>query len=951
MRRVGGGTTSRLAAEGRPADGQAACRGRRSCRLRRAATRSRATGITAYLSNGGTLEHAQQIAGHASPKTTKLYDRNGGHGDGRRRCQPSKDADGSSATAGASATNRPIPMSPADFDAPGANCPVPTTHRRLLDAHNLWHQTADNYSRPSLFRTNLNATIQALRNITFAVQSEKHAFPDFDAWYIPWQTRMKGSAVLSWLKDARNTVVKQGDLDTVSSATVRLLTWKDDELAHIPIRPDTSSDVLLKNAAIWDLIAKTNTPSADLSSAVIEIERQWVLPGFRGSEALATLAAAYGLLSDLVVDAHACVGGLDCIGPPSPHSPFRATHNRSGTLPCMTAVPELRKERLRLSDGDRLVPSATARPNPQFSPAAAAARYGIRMADLATYWRKADPALMAQHLVYWSKRMLRRDKGHIRIAFVRDGAGEWHPIPLFASNRAEKHLVVRVLAQFVERTGADAVIDVGEAWSLPTDEFMAARVSSDLENVPGRLEALHVLVATRDGLLRTHTTPFSRGPLGGIRLEDTRVSEPDQRHVAYMHPVWKVWRAQGTRIGPGGERTRWLWEPDPLDRCYCGGRTRFASCCGPVLQQHSMDDLERLGDRAMEAGDLAGAESCARAVLAQYVMWVRTHTAPTRHVAHDLHEGLVALDVPALEACVERLGRVLQVTGRRGDLVAGLRHLSGVIGVPELSVRLTAVAARLLYEVGTRADAAAELDGLGDLDGIVDSLALRVAARVFDADDAECCRLLQRAVEHAENEAARCGSTLDLAMEYQRQGDAGRSLELVNDVIERTEGNGELIGERARALTLRWQLVGNDADFTAARRTLEAVGRAETRRALVGMLMDHGDLEEADGLLATEMNSGDVVVHLLAAEIRLRTNRIAEAEKVLCAVSTERVTERLRLPYAYSVGLVALAGGSGALATTAAAMLRCIESEEGGLGAVYKRVLEGLDSLQGGSAS
>ena len=35
----------------------------------------RATGITAYLSNGGTLEHAQEIAGHASPKTTKLYDR------------------------------------------------------------------------------------------------------------------------------------------------------------------------------------------------------------------------------------------------------------------------------------------------------------------------------------------------------------------------------------------------------------------------------------------------------------------------------------------------------------------------------------------------------------------------------------------------------------------------------------------------------------------------------------------------------------------------------------------------------------------------------------------------------------------------------------------------------------------------------------------------------------
>ena len=35
----------------------------------------RATGITTYLQNGGALEHAQQIAAHESPRTTKLYDR------------------------------------------------------------------------------------------------------------------------------------------------------------------------------------------------------------------------------------------------------------------------------------------------------------------------------------------------------------------------------------------------------------------------------------------------------------------------------------------------------------------------------------------------------------------------------------------------------------------------------------------------------------------------------------------------------------------------------------------------------------------------------------------------------------------------------------------------------------------------------------------------------------
>jgi hypothetical protein len=53
--------------------------------------RIRATGITACLENGGTLEHAQQpcppkapcrrgIAAHESPRTTKLYDRTTGQG-------------------------------------------------------------------------------------------------------------------------------------------------------------------------------------------------------------------------------------------------------------------------------------------------------------------------------------------------------------------------------------------------------------------------------------------------------------------------------------------------------------------------------------------------------------------------------------------------------------------------------------------------------------------------------------------------------------------------------------------------------------------------------------------------------------------------------------------------------------------------------------------------------
>lgn len=37
----------------------------------------RATGLTAYLNAGGSLENAQNMAAHSDPKTTKLYDRTG----------------------------------------------------------------------------------------------------------------------------------------------------------------------------------------------------------------------------------------------------------------------------------------------------------------------------------------------------------------------------------------------------------------------------------------------------------------------------------------------------------------------------------------------------------------------------------------------------------------------------------------------------------------------------------------------------------------------------------------------------------------------------------------------------------------------------------------------------------------------------------------------------------
>lgn len=59
----------------------------------------------------------------------------------------------------------------------------------------------------------MNVTIQSLRNLTFALQVEKEKIIDFEEWYVIWQNRMKKDPVMTWLNNARVTIVhkRSGD--------------------------------------------------------------------------------------------------------------------------------------------------------------------------------------------------------------------------------------------------------------------------------------------------------------------------------------------------------------------------------------------------------------------------------------------------------------------------------------------------------------------------------------------------------------------------------------------------------------------------------------------------------------------------------------------------------------------------------------------------------------------
>jgi tetratricopeptide (TPR) repeat protein len=802
-------------------------------------------------------------------------------------------------------------------------CPLPKTHKRLIEAHVLWHQSLEQYQEPALFQANLNATIQALRNITFILQSEKHLFRKFDVWYEPWQKRLKEDPVLRWLIAARNTVVKEGELETASTAIVKLVTWKNDILIETNIPSGTSPTLILRNIPLLELVGNMHLPPNDLDDAVIVIERRWSVPELDGREVLEALAHAYGLLSDLVLDAHIILGKTSCISVDGEHSHFHSAHHPHGSLPCMALGIERRSHSLNLKTGQHLQLHESI--PPYVDPAIAAKRYELDQLDKILYWEMQDPLLYAQRILHIAKHIIKKDKSLVRVLLIREGGGAWRRVVLEAANRTEKHLLMQMVARFIESVGGDAVIDVSEAWILPSNNDAIKAHFDNSQHVEGRGEAISVLVATREGLLKTYITPFKRGPFGGIKMGDTE--DKDGGYPFYLKPIFDVWQTQGLTLSADGKPIMRLWEPDPLDICFCGGPKRFAECCRPMLDTLDLKaDGERRINEAIADHNLTLFEKLAKAELAQYVIWVRQQTSPTRHVAPELHHMFVKADVPALTAYVRQMGKALIANGHADSFQSQIRQIGKVIGVPELSIRLIALAAELLFNVGDYTSAVKEMQTLGDPECLNDTLAIVLATQLLDLPVQKKTRYLTHAVSCALWEYERWVAELKLVRHLSDCGKQDEARQKVDSVISELTEEKTHRGLLANAMSLRWNITNEEKDFQTAKTELEKSTDSESLQNLGIILIDHGDYDEAERFLSDALSAGDPVAQLMIVDARIRANRIASARNLLLTIVPESIPPHLLLTYAVAYALVALACEDDDLKKVAAARLRQLPS-------------------------
>ena len=176
-------------------------------------------------------------------------------------------------------------------------CPVAGSHRRLMDCHEHWHAAGDNYMSPDGFRMNLNALIQGLRNVTFLLQKQRRSLPDFEHWYKEWQQSVSGDQVMRWVVNSRNRIVKESDLELLSTVKVRLsLDWlhEFEETWEMPARFDTRN-ILMR-------LMSDGRPMPPVGT--LTIERRWIDKYLPEWELLDATAIVYDRITQLLVTAH-----------------------------------------------------------------------------------------------------------------------------------------------------------------------------------------------------------------------------------------------------------------------------------------------------------------------------------------------------------------------------------------------------------------------------------------------------------------------------------------------------------------------------------------------------------------------------------------------------------------------------------------------------------------------
>ncbi len=321
------------------------------------------------------------------------------------------------------------------------NCPIINSHNKLIETHILWHQTADFYQDPQRFNANLNATIQSLRNITFALQSEKDVIPNFHIWYPSWQERMRNDEVLAWLNNSRVNIVHKSNLETKSRAIVIIKNYLD--LATLTIELPS----FLPNEAIL-LQLYTESPidlkSRQTEHSIITIERRWIEDNLPNWELLEALRHAFMVIKEIIQDAHVQCTMNTC-------NLIDQLHGKailSDYYECMDNFRNFRFRTYSTKDGRELTIKTFSQSADPDLGAKAVKRYNISKDNIILH-PEANISELAEIYLNHAKKVLIKDKYHIPLVLLRLHDKSWQMLSFQTYKREEKYHIWHEIGDLV----------------------------------------------------------------------------------------------------------------------------------------------------------------------------------------------------------------------------------------------------------------------------------------------------------------------------------------------------------------------------------------------------------------------------------------------------------------------------------------------------------------------
>jgi len=394
--------------------------------------------------------------------------------------------------------------------------------KRFEDLRKLIEQAEGNYFEPDIFRLNVNNAIQTARTVTFLIQKNKGSVKDFDGWYKNnVLDRLKGDRVMEWLKESRNHIEKEGDLDVNSKCTLETIFSYTDPGPKLSLKD--GGFLFIGTKKLIRAVRKI-FPTGIYRESAIAIDRRWIATTLPDIELTDALHYGFTELARIVQSLDEHIGRQEA--PPA-------------TMQGVGRGSASRRSYLKTDDGHIY---SYRRSQHALSPTDIKEIEGrYELTPFAEAFRStADLKVAVERFSDLAGGSYSKDGYHVTILFTLDAAGELSGIigPQF-DDRVDKLIFWSELAQVAKLDRRIAgVVFISEIWMRSMDGFPQKSVSQ--LDITG--EALQITAANRD-VCFIKTIPIVDGE-GGKRL-DLGASELEVGAVPnFLVPLRRVWETR-----------------------------------------------------------------------------------------------------------------------------------------------------------------------------------------------------------------------------------------------------------------------------------------------------------------------------------------------------------------------------------------------------------------------